>query len=148
MRRYPALLLDVRLMAIRYWWVAPATCQESFQQRFLWRLLTDEVWSYYLLVIGRPHGLCTVPHSPSPSVCSYQHICCQKREEAGEGKGESDGEHNNISIPSSLQNFSRSKSNPSTAEHHRIKDVSRVADATCQTRDGVILAKSDSTFAA
>lgn len=68
-----------------------------------------------------------------------------EREEAGEGKGESDGERNNVSMPSSLQNLSRSKSNPTMAELHCIKDVSRVADMSCWTRDGIILAKSDST---
>lgn len=40
--------------------------------------LTDDVWSYYLLVMGRPLGLCSAPISPPPSVCSYQFICCQK----------------------------------------------------------------------
>lgn len=48
--------------------------------------LTDDMWSYYLLVMGRPLGLCSAPISPSPSVCSYQCICCQKSEGAGEGK--------------------------------------------------------------
>lgn len=106
---------------------------------------TDDKWSYYLLVMGRPCGLCSAPMSPSQPVRSYQCICCQKREEAGEGKGESDGEHNNVSIPSSLQNLSCSESNPTTAELHCIKDVSRVADTTRRTRDGIILAGSDST---
>lgn len=100
--------------------------------------LTDDMWSYYLLVMGRPRGLCSAPVSPSPSVCSYQCIHCQKREEAGEGKGESDGELNNIVISSSRQNLSCSESNPTMAELHCIKGVSRVADATSWTRDGII----------
>lgn len=65
--------------------------------------------------------------------------------EAGKRKGEGDGERNNILIPSSLQNLSHSESNPLTAELHCIKDVSRVADTTRWTRDGIILAKSDAT---
>lgn len=54
--------------------------------------LTDDVWSYYLLVMGRPLALCSAPISPPSSVCSYQFICCKKRrgrekegEEAMEG---------------------------------------------------------------
>lgn len=54
--------------------------------------LTDDVWSYYLLVIGRLLALCSAPISPPSSVCSYQFICCKKRrgrekerEEAVEG---------------------------------------------------------------
>lgn len=32
--------------------------------------LTDDVWSYYLLVMGRPRGLCSAPMSPSP-ICLF-----------------------------------------------------------------------------
>lgn len=53
-------------------------------------------------------------------------------------KGESDGELNNIIISSSRQNLSCSESNPTMAELHCIKGVSRVADATSWTRDGII----------
>lgn len=60
-------------------------------------------------------------------------------------KKESNGERNNISIPSSLRNLGCSKSNPTTAKLHCIKDVSWVADMARQTCDGIILAKSDST---
>lgn len=111
--------------------------------------LTDDAWSYYLLVMGQPLALCSAPITPSPSVCFYQCICQHKREgrekERGDGR---DGEHN-ISISSSLQNLSRSKKQSrqyaGEAALYCIKDVSRVADTTRWTCDGIILAKSNST---
>lgn len=146
MSRYPALLLDVKLMAIGYWWVALGTCQDSFQRRVLWRLRSLTTCGVITSLLWVGPAVFALPLClPPPSVCSYQCICCQKREEAGEGKGESDGERNNISIPSSLRNLSRSESNPATAELHCIKGVSRVADTTRRPHDGIILAKSDST---
>lgn len=103
-------------------------------------LLTDHVWNYYLLVMGRPRGLCSAPIVPSPSVCFYHCICCQKKEEAGESDGE-----RHISITSTARNLSHSESSPTVAKLLCIKSVSRVADMTRRTRDGIILAKSDPT---
>lgn len=85
----------------------------------------DEVWSYYLLVTGCPSLPSLLGPSVSPSVCPYQCVC---RWRGWERRG-----RENISIQSSLQILSSTKSNSTMTAAWLSCTVSKVS-AECLTQ--------------
>ena len=85
----------------------------------------DEVWSYYLLVTGCLSLPSLLGPSVSPSVCPYQCVC---RRRGWERRG-----RKNISIQSSLQILSSTKSNSTMTAAWLSCTVSKVS-AECLTQ--------------
>lgn len=127
MSRYPSLLLDVELMAIED---IDGLHQESVRIHFSG---SSDASTHRRRVELLPPCYGSAPRSLlcpyiSLPICLFLSVCLPTEEgEVGEGKRERNGEHNNISISSSLQNLSRSKSNPARTPARPRSTVSKMS---------------------